>query len=136
MVQGKLRSRPLDPSSVRAQDNDVDIVTGLVKGEVTHAAGHVEGLAGWIEDNSAVGIWNLHYLLLDRSVLRNVVDEHVLFRVRQFKRRAVGVVNAVVPASQDQQSLAIRTHYGGDRLPGQPGWIVGQIGVHGRSEER
>ena len=95
--------------------------------EVTHAAGHVKSLARWIEDNPVVGIWDPHYLLLDRRVLRSVVDEHVLFRVRPFKRRAVGIVYAVVPASENQQGLGIGTHHGGNRLPGQPGWIVGPI---------
>ncbi len=136
---------------VGAQSKNVDVVSGAgkrrrgggvagaVKRVVTTATGHVESLAGRVEDDPVVGVGNRHDLLLDWPALRNVKDEHVLFRVWVVVDREVGVQDggvfeeAVVPAGENQQRIAIRADHGGDGLSCLPGWIAGQTG-HQRFE--
>ena len=125
VAQGQRRTLRLPPGSGGAPGKNVDIVAG--------AAGHVERRAGWIEDNPVVAIGDLDYLRLDRRLLGNVVDEHILVRVRRVprvrRRRDAQRVDAVEPAGQNQHGLPIRTYHRGGRLTGQPVWPVGQIGV-------
>src|SRR5665647_2052355 len=103
MAQRKRHCGLVRPDPVRAQGNDVDVITGT--------AGHVKSRARWIENNPVVGVCDGQYLFLYRRGRRNVVDEHVLGRGRDVpcwhagRGDDVDVADAVVPAGQSQQSL-------------------------------
>ena len=97
------------------------------------AAGNIEMGARRIEDDAVVGIRDLHRLLEHRRLVGNVVDEDVLVRVRRIPRigrgRDAERIEAVEPAGENQQGLAIRTYRRGHRLRDQPVRVVGKMRV-------
>src|SRR5438552_15847043 len=75
---------------------------------VIASSGGVEPLAVRIPGKTSIGIGNFQHLLLDRRLLPDVVNKHVLLRLLR-NGLAIGIEISVEPAGENQQSIAVRT---------------------------
>ena len=89
--------------------DDVDVVAivgewvrdgiGAIR-SVSHAAGHVESMIrhNGIPNNPMIRIGDLHGLLEDRRVVRNVVDKHIFIRILRIEEWERTLKHPVEPA--------------------------------------